>query len=69
MKVKAIVPKKKVIQGETITPVFNREGKRRLKRDKKYGIAHAMLQKAAMEKILNDMEEKANGYNTDEINR
>lgn len=66
---KAIVPKKKVIQGETTTPVFNREGKRRLKRDKKYSIAHAMLQKAAMEKILNDMEEKANGYNTDEINR
>lgn len=66
---KAIVPKKKAIQGETTTPVFNREGKRRLKRDKKYGIAHAMLQKAAMEKILNDMEEKANGYNTDEINR
>lgn len=53
---KAIVPKKKTIQGETTTPVFNREGKRRLKRDKKYGIAHAMLQKAAMEKILNDME-------------
>lgn len=66
---KAIVPKKKIIQGETTTPVFNREGKRRLKRDKKYSIAHAMLQKAAMEKILNDMEEKANGYNTDEINR
>lgn len=66
---KAIVPKKKVIQGETTTPVFNREGKRRLKRDKKYGIAYTMLQKAAMEKILNDMEEKANGYNTDEINR
>lgn len=66
---KAIVPKKKVIQGETTTPVFNREGKRRLKRDKKYSIAYAMLQKAAMEKILNDMEEKANGYNTDEINR
>lgn len=66
---KAIVPKKKVIQGETTTPVFNREGKRRLKRDKKYSIAYAMLQKVAMEKILNDMEEKANGYNTDEINR
>lgn len=57
---KAIVPKKKVIQGETTTPVFNREGKRRLKRDKKYNIAHAMLQKAAMEKILNDMEAVAN---------
>lgn len=57
---KAIVPKKKVIQGETTTPVFNREGKRRLKRDKKYGITHAMLQKAAMEKILNDMEAMAN---------
>ena len=53
---KAIVPKKKAIQGETTTPVFNREEKRRLKRDKRYGIAHAMLQKAAMEKILNDME-------------
>lgn len=69
MKVKAIVPKKKAIQGETTTPVFNREGKRKLKRDKKYGIAYAMLQKAAMEKILNDMEAMANGYNTDEINR
>lgn len=57
---KAIVPQKKVIQGEEIKPVFNREGKRRLKRDKKYGIAHAMLQKAAMEKILNDMEAMAN---------
>ena len=56
---KAIVPKKKVIQGETTT--FNREEKRRLKRDKKYSIAHAMLQKAAMEKILNDMEASANG--------
>ena len=53
---KAIVPKKRAIQGEITTPVFNREGKRRLKRDKKYGIAHAMLQKAAMEKMLNDME-------------
>lgn len=57
---KAIVPKKKAIQGETTTPVFNREEKRRLKRDKRYGIAHAMLQKAAMEKILNDMEAVAN---------
>lgn len=57
---KAIVPKKKTIQGETTTLVFNREGKRRLKRDKKHGIAHAMLQKAAMEKILNDMEAMAN---------
>lgn len=57
---KAIIPKKKAIQGETTTPVFNREGKRRLKRDKRYGIAHAMLQKAAMEKILNDMEVMAN---------
>ena len=58
---KAIVPKKKITQGETTTPVFNREEKRRLKRDKRYGIAHAMLQKAAMEKILNDMEASANG--------
>ena len=57
---KAIVPKKKITQGETTTPVFNREEKRRLKRNKKYGIAHAMLQKAAMEKILNDMEAMAN---------
>ena len=57
---KAIVPKKKAIQGKTTTPVFNREGKRRLKRNKKYDIAHAMLQKAAMEKILNDMEAMAN---------
>lgn len=57
---KAIVPKKKIIQGETTTPVFNREEKRRLKRNKRYGIAHAMLQKAAMEKILNDMEAMAN---------
>lgn len=57
---KVIVPKKKVIQGETTTPVFNREEKRRLKRDKKYGVAYAMLQKAAMEKILNDMEAMAN---------
>ena len=57
---KAIVPKKKAIQSETTTPVFNREEKRRLKRDKRYGIAHAMLQKAAMEKILNDMEAMAN---------
>lgn len=57
---KAIVPKKKAIQGETTTLVFNREEKRRLKRDKRYGIAHAMLQKAAMEKILNDMEAMAN---------
>ncbi len=57
---KVIVPKKKVIQGEITTPVFNREEKRRLKRDKRYGIAHAMLQKAAMEKILNDMEAVAN---------
>ena len=57
---KVIVPKKKIIQGETTTPVFNREEKRRLKRDKKYGIAHDMLQKAAMEKILNDMEAMAN---------
>lgn len=63
MKVKAIVPKKKAIQGETTTLVFNREGKRRLKRDKKYGIAHAMLQKAAMEKILNDMEAMAANEN------
>lgn len=60
---KAIVPKKKVIQGETTTPVFNREEKRRLKRDKKYSIAHAMLQKAAMEKILNDMEAMAANEN------
>lgn len=60
---KAIAPKKKVIQGETTTPVFNREEKRRLKRDKKYGIAHAMLQKAAMEKILNDMEAMAANEN------
>ena len=60
---KAIASKKKAIQGETTTPVFNREGKRRLKRDKKYGIAHAMLQKAAMEKILNDMEVMAANEN------
>ena len=60
---KAIVPKKKAIQGETTTPVFNREEKRRLKKDKKYGIAHAMLQKAAMEKILNDMEVMAANEN------
>lgn len=57
---KAIVPKKKIIQGETTTPVFNREEKRRLKRDRRYSVVHDMLQKAAMEKILNDMEAMAN---------
>ena len=57
---KAIVPKKKAIQGETVTPVYNREGKRRLKKNKNYRVAYNMLREAAMEKMLKEMEEKAN---------
>ena len=60
MKVKAIIPKKKAIQGETTTPVFNREGKRRLKKIKNYRIAYNMLREAAMKKMLSEMEAKAN---------
>ena len=66
---KAIVPQKKVIQGEEIKPVFNREGKRRLRKNKQYKIAYDMLRDAAMKEMMTEMEEKANGYNTDETNR
>ena len=66
---KVIVPKKKTIQGETTMPVYNREGKRRLRKNKQYKIAYDMLRDAAMKEMMTEMEEKANGYNTDETNR
>ena len=51
MKIK--LPKKK--NGVTAGMVFNREEKRRMRRDKKYKIAEKMLKDAALEKISENM--------------